>query len=95
MSKLKKLGIRSLGKQFAALSALLGLFCGVLYSFGGFVYDYYFGYLGYGTALAFMALIGMPLLFAAIGFLCGVLIAILFNFAARFTGGIDIELTDD
>ena len=56
--------------------AYLGLVCGVFYSVGGFFYDLLTIGLNWGTAMAFMALVGMPLTFATFGFLSGALIAI-------------------
>ena len=54
----------------------LGLVCGVLYSVGGLVIDMLTIGLNWGTAMAFMALVGMPVVFGAFGFLCGALIAL-------------------
>jgi hypothetical protein len=56
--------------------AWLGLICGVLYSFGGLVIDLGTTGLNGGTALTFLALIGMPLLLGGVGFLAGVLIVV-------------------
>ena len=56
--------------------AYLGLVCGVLYSVGGLVVDMLTVGLNWGTAMAFMALVGMPVVFGAFGFLCGALIAL-------------------
>jgi hypothetical protein len=56
--------------------AYLGLACGVLYSVGGLVYDLLTIGLNWGTAMAFGALVGMPAIFGAFGFLCGVLAAL-------------------
>ena len=53
----------------------LGVVCGVVYSVGGFFVDLFTTGLNGGTALAFMALVGMPALFGAIGFLLGGLFA--------------------
>ncbi len=61
----------------ARLMAWLGLFCGVLYSFGGLVYDVATTGVNRGTALAFMALAGMPALFALAGFVVGALASLL------------------
>ncbi|GAB4339564.1 MAG: hypothetical protein Kow0037_24750 [Calditrichia bacterium] len=57
--------------------ALIGLFCGVLYSFGGAVYDLSNGGWNSGTILAFGALLGMPALFALAGLLFGLLIVLI------------------
>ncbi len=56
--------------------AYLGLACGALYSVGGFVVDLLTIGLNRGTAVAFTALVGMPVAFGAFGFICGALIAL-------------------
>ncbi len=66
----------------AKWGAALGLVAGVLYAFGGLVIDLLTVGLNAGTALAFMALVGMPLLFGAVGFLLGGLVAV----GARLVG---------
>ena len=63
-------------KRLARWTAWLGLGCGVLYSFGGLVIDLLTVGLNGGTLMAFGALLGMPLIFGAFGFVCGVLIAV-------------------
>jgi len=55
--------------------AFVGLACGVLYSFGGLIYDLLTVGLNWGTAMAFGALAGMPILFGVFGFVLGALIA--------------------
>lgn len=60
------------GLRGAAWMAKVGLACGVLYAFGGLVYDLATVGPNLGTALAFMALIGMPALGAVVGFALGV-----------------------
>lgn len=62
--------------RYARLMAYLGLFCGVLYAFGGLVVDLLTVGLNRGTALAFMALVGMPALFGAAGFIGATLVAL-------------------
>jgi hypothetical protein len=47
--------------------------------------------LGFGTVLAFGALIGMPIIFAACGFIVGLIEAFLYNVFARWSGGIEID----
>ena len=61
--------------RVAKWMAYLGLACGVLYSFGGLVVDLLTIGLNWGTAMAFGALVGMPIIFGTFGFLCGALIA--------------------
>ena len=56
--------------------AYLGLACGVLYSVGGFFVDLFTIGLNLGTAMAFGALVGMPAIFGAVGFVSGALFAL-------------------
>ncbi len=56
----------------AKIGAGIGLALGVVYSFGGLVVDLVTTGLNWGTAMAFMALIGMPALFGVIGLVLGV-----------------------
>ena len=66
--------------------AYLGFGCGVLYSFGGLIIDLMSVGLNWGTAMAFGALVGMPAIFGAFGFLCGAL-------AALVAGGVGAVLS--
>jgi len=73
------------------LFGLVGIFCGVLYSFGGLIIDILVSLeilsaeamstpgLSYGTILAFGALIGMPVIFSCFGFLLGLAVATIYN----------------
>lgn len=91
----------------AILTALVGLLLGILYSFGGFVIDLLvtLGWissaaastigLGSGTILAFGALIGMPVILAAAGFILGLIEALLFNRVARRFKGSQINKLPD
>ena len=78
----KKLKVLSSAKFLAFVMAFLGLIAGILYSVGWFFYDLYTtGSVNFGTALAFLALIGMPLIFAIFGFIAGAIGAFLYNLA--------------
>lgn len=61
-------------RTLARAMAYVGLACGVLYSVGGCVYDLVTVGLNGGTALAFLALVGMPALFGAAGFGVGLIV---------------------
>ena len=92
MAKLKKIRIFSLAKLQGILFSYVGLLCGIFYSFGGFIYDLATtGSLNLGTALAFFALIGMPLIFASFGFIVGIILAVLYNLFSRLFGGANID----
>ena len=60
----------------AAVGALVGLACGVLYSFGGLIVDLLTIGLNWGTLMAFGALLGMPLVFGGVGFAAGAVVGL-------------------
>jgi len=105
MKHLKKIDIFQFAVFQAVLIALIGMLCGILYSFGGFFIDLFVSLgllssermftpgLSFGTILAFGALIGMPIIFAIVGFLLGILEAILYNVFTRLFGSLNIDFT--
>lgn len=105
MSALKKLRVFPFALFQGWLTTLLGLICGLLYSFGGLVIDagVTLGWLSgeawetpglsYGTVLAFGALIGMPVIFGVIGFIGGILEALLFNWTSNWIGGFKLDIS--
>lgn len=105
MSTVKKLRIIPFALFQGWLTTLLGLICGILYSFGGLVIDagVSIGWLSavawetpglsYGTLLAFGALIGMPALFGIIGFLGGIVEALMFNWTSKWIGGFKMDIS--
>lgn len=95
MAKLKRIGILFLAKFQALIMAILGLICGLVYSLGGFFYELASSSLNTGTALAFLALVGMPLIFGAIGFAAGIIEALVYNWYARLAGGIEADFDID
>ena len=86
------IGVFSVAARTAALMAIVGLVAGALYSFGGAAVDVLVTIgvitststpgLSWGTALAFMALIGMPFFFAVFGFAAGFIGAFLYGLIA-------------
>ncbi|NKB33719.1 MAG: hypothetical protein GKR91_11530 [Pseudomonadales bacterium] len=95
MSKINHIGVFFFAKLLSLIMAIVGLICGILYSFGGFFYELFTSSLNAGTALAFMALVGMPLLFATFGFVAGGVGATLYNLTAKWTGGIESDFKTD
>lgn len=103
MEKLQRIRIFAFAKFQAILMAFVGLLAGILYSFGGLLIDLLVSltwitssetpWLNYGTLLAFGALFGMPILFAGVGFLLGIIDAILYNIFAKHFGGLRSNLT--
>lgn len=93
MARLNKINAFSLAKFQAILLAPVGLITGIIYSFGGLIYDIITtGTVNLGTALAFFALLGMPVIFAGFGFILDLLEALIYNlFTNRFIR-IDLDL---
>ena len=91
MKKIKRIQPLPFALFQSQLTAHLGLLLGVLYSFGGLIYDLFFDQgLNIGTGLAFFALLGMPFLLAIGGFFWGLVEAILYNVFAKWHGGISL-----
>lgn len=105
MVLIRKLEVFSFAKFQAILLGLIGLVCGIIYSFGGFVADTLVSLrlvstpetpgLSLGTLLAFGALIGMPLIFALTGYFLGVVEALLYNYATRFLGSFSLKFSTE
>ena len=99
MGAIKRLKIIPFAVFQGMLTSLLGLICGIIYSFGGLLIDagVSVGWvsgeswgtpgLSFGTVLAFGALIGMPAIFGLIGFFGGLVEAVLFNWVSPWLGG--------
>ena len=93
MTEPRSIGVLSLAAWQAALMAAVGLIAGVFYSFGGAAMDVLVTAgvitsastpgVSWGTALAFLALIGMPVYFAVFGFAAGAIGALLYGLVAR------------
>jgi hypothetical protein len=87
----------SLAKVLGVLYAVLGLFVGVIFAivsvFGGLAAQAE----SQGTPLAGLllgvgALVFMPIIYAVLGFVGGLLVAVIYNFVARFVGGVELDL---
>lgn len=100
----KKIHVWNFAKVQAVMFGLIGVVCGILYSFGGLLIDSLVSMgvlssettstsgLGMGTLLAFGALAGMPVIFAASGWILGLAQAVLFNVFSRWTPLVQTDL---
>ena len=96
MARIKKIRIFFCAKLQATLMAILGLIAGMIYSVGGLIWELSAGIpLNLGTILAFAALLGMPALFAMVGFATGGISALLYNRATLWIEGMEIDLDHD
>ncbi|MBT8220449.1 MAG: hypothetical protein KJP00_11515 [Bacteroidia bacterium] len=101
MKNSRKINVFSFVKFHVVIGGIIGLLAGILYSFGGLIIDTLVSLgwittpetpgLSYGTILAFGALIGMPLIGATVGLICGICEALIFNVCAKWLGRIDIN----
>lgn len=108
MSQVKEIKVLSFARLQAVLMAFVGLVAGIFYSFGGFIIDVLVSTglitttstpgVGFGTVLAFLALIGMPIIFAIFGFITGIIGAYLYKSSAglvvRFLGEMGLDLRE-
>ena len=67
------------------IAAFAGLVAGLIYSIGGLFIDIFTIGLNKGTALAFLAILGMPIYFASIGFITGIVGAWAYNLVSKRT----------
>ena len=88
------INIIALAKLEGIAMAFLGLGAGLIYSVGGFFHDLMFMGLNYGTLLAFMALIGMPLMFGTAGIIAGIAHGIVCNILSA-VWGIEFRITKE
>ncbi|MDZ4714741.1 MAG: hypothetical protein SH819_04655 [Cytophagales bacterium] len=107
MTRLQKIGVFFFAKLLAAVMAVAGMVAGILYSVGGLIVDTLVSMrwvspeaaatpgLSYGTVLALGALVGMPFIFATVGFAAGMIAAPLYNVFARWFGGIEMDVGTD
>jgi hypothetical protein len=101
MGRIQRIKIYAFAKFQAFLFGLVGIVFGILYSFGSLIIDLLVSIglvtnsetlgLSYGTILAFGALIGMPIIFITIGFLSGIVEAILYNLFTKWFSGLTIN----
>ena len=95
---LKRVGILSCAKLLGVLYGVLGLIFGafislfsVIASIAGFASDEAEGAI-VGLIFGIGAVVILPIFYGIMGFLGGALTAAIYNLAARFTGGIELEL---
>jgi len=96
MKKIKKIGAMALGKVMGAMYAIIGLIIGgvvTIFSVLGSTFSSS-GSIGRGTLFGVGAIIFLPILYGALGFISGVLSGWIFNLVTRWVGGLEIEFED-
>lgn len=92
MKRVQKLKVVDYAKVNTVISAFAGFVAGLIYSFVGLAVDVATIGLNKGTALAFIAIPLMPLYFAVAGAIVGLVGAALYNYSAKWFGGINIDV---
>jgi hypothetical protein len=93
MKVIKSVEIISWAKIHALFGIVFGLFYGILFAVMGAAIGMSANMPGVG-ALGLMSIIIFPIMFTIMGFICGAIMAFLYNIFADKIGGIQVELID-
>ncbi|HEX6199700.1 MAG TPA: hypothetical protein VF150_05500 [Thermoanaerobaculia bacterium] len=96
----KRIGVLSLGKVMGTIYGGMGLLFGLIFSFVSLLGAAFGAAFQDGSGLESMfglvfgvgAVVFLPVFYGLMGFLAGLLTAALYNLAARFVGGLVLEL---
>jgi hypothetical protein len=96
MPVLKSIEIISWAKIHALFGIVFGLFYGVLFTIIGAAAGLSRGLPGMPRleTLGLVSIILFPIMFAIMGFICGAIMAFLYNLFAKGVGGVQIELVE-
>lgn len=100
-TKLTRMGVLSVAKVYGIISAIFGLLIGAMFTlmslFGGAMVALAGEGGGGFAALLFggMAIIIMPIFYGIMGFVGGAISAWIYNLAAGWIGGVELELDID
>lgn len=93
---IRRIGVLSAAKMGGVLGVAIGLLAGLMMflasSMGGLasaMHDQPGG--GWMAGMGLMAIIIMPVIYGIFMFICAAIQAAIYNFAARFVGGVEIE----
>lgn len=97
MQKIKRIEALSLAKTVALIYGLLGLIFGVILTLISLAGNLFLGGGNIGSNLLFGlgAIILIPLLNGAFGFIIGWLGGLAFNLTAKWTGGLSVEIVEE
>jgi len=94
----RRIGVLSLGKVMGSIYAVIGLIIGAIFSIGSLLASVIGSIAAdsgeplLGILFGIGAIVIFPILYGGMAFLMGMLVAAVYNFAARFTGGLEVEL---
>lgn len=99
---IKRIGVLSVAKIMGVLYGLIGLIAGCLFALamilgagatmmGAQSENSALG-MGFGMGMGLACVVLFPIFYGVLGLIAGLISAALYNFAARFMGGIEIEV---
>jgi len=88
MTVIRAIGVLSVAKISGTIGALVGLVFGIPFA----VFAYFAGSTLQLGAGGWVALVALPLLYGALGFVGGALYAWLYNVVSGWVGGIEVDL---
>src|SRR3989344_4685650 len=92
---ISRINVLSAGKIAGALYFVFGLIAGIIFSLFGFIGASFSDEPGMGiagTIFGGMAILFLPIMYGVMGFIGGTVGAALYNLAARYMGGIEVEV---
>ena len=100
---IKRFAVFSVAKIYGLLCFILGLIIGVIYGLGLIIFGAAISALGPGgdealaggvstVVLGVFMMIGFPIIYGTMGFLAGIIGALIYNAAAGMVGGVKFEL---
>ena len=92
MSVIKRFGVLSVAKIFAAVSLVVGLILGIIFLIFGSVAALFIPGLATGVGAGIIGIIVMAIGGAIVGFIYGAIVAFIYNLAAGWFGGVEMEL---
>lgn len=93
MAQLKSVGAVSVAKVFGVMYAAMGLIFGAIFSLiamAGAATSSEFG--PFGALMGVGAIVAFPIFYGIAGAIGGLIMAAIYNFCAKFAGGIEMEI---
>jgi hypothetical protein len=97
--QIKRMGVFSVAKIYAVITAVFGLIIGVIYGLITIIFGAAImagrdggGVGGLSIIGGLVMMIAFPIIYGIIGFIAGAIAALVYNVAAGFVGGVELEL---
>ena len=93
--KIKRIGPLSMGLIQGGIMAFFGIIVGVIYALIGLVFSGVSGDMGMAGimfGLGFLLVLIIPIIYGIMGFIGGLLMALIYNLIAGWTGGLELDM---